>query len=63
MNEAFIKDHLWIVIVIVVGFTAFVGYLLNKNSDPSEEWEDDEDNNNENSNNYDQDTRTDSRED
>ena len=35
-NECFIEDYLWIVAVVILAFTIYVAYLLNKNTDPSE---------------------------
>lgn len=47
LSDAFIKDYMWILIVLVLIFTVFIGYTLNKNIDPSEiEEEEDEFNTN-----------------
>jgi hypothetical protein len=43
MNSTdFVKDYLWVGILIIVGFTAYVAYLLNQNIDPSDAEEDDD---------------------
>lgn len=34
--NSIIEDHLWIVAVIVLAFTIYVSYLLNKNNDPED---------------------------
>lgn len=42
-SECFIEDHLWIVIVVILAFTLYVSYLLNKNTDPEDIDDDEED--------------------
>jgi type II secretory pathway component PulF len=41
--ESFIEDYLWLVVLIIIAFTIFVAYLLNKNIDASECEEGDDD--------------------
>ena len=43
MQNSFIEDNLWIFVIGILVFTCFIAYTLNKNTDPSEE-EEDEDN-------------------
>lgn len=42
-NESFIENYLWIIVLVILLFTAFVGYTLNKNIDPDEIDEEEED--------------------
>ncbi len=42
VSDEFMHDYFWIVIMVVLLFTAFVGGILNKNIDPNEIEEDDE---------------------
>lgn len=36
-TDNFMKDNLWIMLIVVLLFTAFVAYVLNKNNDPEED--------------------------
>ncbi len=40
LSEDFLKNHMWILVIIILVFTIYVGYILNKNIDPSEIEED-----------------------
>lgn len=36
LSDEFMKENMWIIVLVVLLFVAFVGYGLNKNIDPSE---------------------------
>ena len=42
ISDSFMQDNLWIMVMVVLLFTAFVGGILNKNIDPNEIEEDEE---------------------
>lgn len=62
VSDEFMKEYLWVVVLVILLLTCFIGYALNKNIDPNEV-DNEEEENNLNSNNDEQDNRTDSRED
>jgi uncharacterized membrane protein len=44
ISDTFMHDYSWILMGVIIVFTAFIGYILNKNIDPDEIDQDDEEN-------------------
>jgi hypothetical protein len=42
MQNNFIENYLWLFVIVILLFTCFVGYILNKHIDPNEIEEEDE---------------------
>jgi hypothetical protein len=42
VSDDFMHDYLWILVIVVLLFTAFIGGILNKNIDPNEIEDDEE---------------------